>query len=571
MSRSNRTLRMNLQLLKSGKWAQIRHPDYDAAWAEWQKYRYTMKGGEDFVEEYLEMFSLRESPTDFENRKEFSPCAAVAKSAIREVKNSVYSRMRDIARKNGSDDYNKSIEGENGGVDRLGRSMNAFMGDFVIEELLAMSKVGIFVDKDRINAASRNKVLARKPYLYVYTTEQILNWKFNEETHELEAVLLADNIYEYEGEHNFPSAAGEQYRHIYMAEDGVVIDVYNDKDVRTDHVVLSNMKRIPFVIVEITESLLTDIADYQIALTNMESSDIDYALKSNFPFYTEQRRPNARDFMRPPSQDESSTGDAGTATAAATAREDEVTVGHAKGRAYGPEMDRPGFINPSPDPLRASMEKQEKIKETVKQLLHLAVSNLRPTRQATDSKKIDQEGLESGLAAVGTALEYAEREIAKIWAMYQGDENVAYISYPKDYSLKSDDERVSEANKFSELIGKIPSKTYQKEVSKLIADILLKGKIDFETLETIHSEIDNADIVDINPINLLEDIREGLVTRKSASKARLYADDEAEKAETEHAERLKRINISQTSGDGNNAQGVQDLDSENKSSTKGDE
>jgi hypothetical protein len=45
---------------------------------------------------------------------------------------------------------------------------------------------------------------------------------------------------------------------------------------------------------------MEDIADYQIALMNLESSDINYMLKSNFPFYVEQYDPRAEmNFGRP--------------------------------------------------------------------------------------------------------------------------------------------------------------------------------------------------------------------------------------------------------------------------------
>ena len=52
--------------------------------------------------------------------------------------------------------------------------------------------------------------------------------------------------------------------------------------------------RIPFVMLELYDSLLADVADYQIALMNLSSSDIAYALKSNFPFYTQHPRHSSR-------------------------------------------------------------------------------------------------------------------------------------------------------------------------------------------------------------------------------------------------------------------------------------
>ena len=49
------------------------------------------------------------------------------------------------------------------------------------------------------------------------------------------------------------------------------------------------MTRIPFILLDIGESLMKDVANHQIALLNLGSSDVSYALKANYPFYTEQQ------------------------------------------------------------------------------------------------------------------------------------------------------------------------------------------------------------------------------------------------------------------------------------------
>ena len=49
------------------------------------------------------------------------------------------------------------------------------------------------------------------------------------------------------------------------------------------------MTRIPFVLLDIGDSMIKDVVNHQIALLNLGSSDVNYALKSNFPFYIEQK------------------------------------------------------------------------------------------------------------------------------------------------------------------------------------------------------------------------------------------------------------------------------------------
>ena len=64
---------------------------------------------------------------------------------------------------------------------------------------------------------------------------------------------------------------------------------------------LIDIPEIPFVLMELDTSLMTDIADYQISLLNLASSDVNYALKSNFPFYVAQFNPVAElPTLRPP-------------------------------------------------------------------------------------------------------------------------------------------------------------------------------------------------------------------------------------------------------------------------------
>jgi len=49
-----------------------------------------------------------------------------AKSAILDIRNAVFQRMRDITRNGGSQAYQDAIAGLDGGVDRRGASMNPF-------------------------------------------------------------------------------------------------------------------------------------------------------------------------------------------------------------------------------------------------------------------------------------------------------------------------------------------------------------------------------------------------------------------------------------------------------------
>ena len=116
-----------------------------------------------------------ETDAQWQLRKENTPIPAVAKEAVKDVQRSIAQRMADITRTGGSKSYQRAAEGEGGGIDREGNSLNMFIADPVLEDLLVMGRVGVFVD----NIAPGGLTLASggaMPYAYMYPVEDILNW-----------------------------------------------------------------------------------------------------------------------------------------------------------------------------------------------------------------------------------------------------------------------------------------------------------------------------------------------------------------------------------------------------------
>lgn len=521
----------------------LTHPDLDNTSNEFEKWRYAYEGGRPFVDTYLEQFSVRESSDEFQSRRRISYCPRFAGAGIDDIKNSIYQRINDVSRIGGSDSYRSAIEGNDGGVDLSGNSMNSFFGCSVLLELLIMGKVGVYIDMPPVTSATL--LDQPRPYLYVYKREDIRNWVQDvSDPMRYQSVLLRDYIYEYDEETGFPKGTNERYRHLWM-QDGVVHAALYDADMVLQTKTVLNIQKLPFIPIQISQSLMMSIADYQIALLNLASSDLYYALKSNFPFYTEQYDPAALAswYQKPEGNPDADYPGTSVENVAKTR---EVSVGTTTGRAYPTNTDRPGFIAPPSEPLKASMEKQGQLKEEIRLLLNLAISNLRPQRASADSKTADDRGLESGLSYIGLTLETAERSIAEVWNQYENVEVPVSIKYPKEYSLKTDSERREEALELDNLRLKIPSTTYQKEVSKIISNILLSHKVDRTTLDKIESEIDSAPCVTGDPDSIRQDVEAGILDIELASKLRLYPEGTAAKAKADRTERLVQIKDSQT-------------------------
>lgn len=546
----------------------MKHPNYSSLVEAWKKYRLTYEGGRPFVEEYLRQFSAREDTTDFSDRKEVTYCPAYAKVAVNSVKNAIYQRMADIARVDGPQTYQIAISGDDSlGVDRVGSSMNRFIGQEVLPEMLSMAKVGVFVDKPVLEGTtSKAETGDVRPYLYIYTAEDILNWVYDE-NNKLIKLVLRSHSFKIDEDFGLPTEEVDVFLYLTL-ENGVVTRTsYDDSgtEIESDSI---EINEIPFVIFEINQSLLNDVSDYQIALMQLESSDIHYSMKSNFPFYTEQYSPN-NEFFGNISASATSTTE-GTEAQEQTSEGKFVKTGVNQGRRYVKGLDRPGFINPSAEPLLASMQKETVMKKDIDRLVGSNLESI--ASSSAESKSADNLGKEEGLSSIGQELETGERRVSYIWSLYEGTDDIAQIDYPTNYSLRTDADRREEAKELREEAEKIPSKEYQKVIAKRIINLTLNRGVTTDDLTKMYNEIDNSKQVFITAETIIDDHTAGFVSTATASEIRMYETGEAEKAKLDHAERLARISIAQskTPIDGD-ARGVPDQGTGDTAVTEKDE
>jgi hypothetical protein len=504
------------------------------------KFRLTYEGGITFVNEYLKRFSSRETDDDYTVRKSFTYCPAHSKLAVREVINAIAERLSDVTRVGGDTTYQKAIYGDGIGVSN-GDSMNTYIASTILPELLVASQVAVFVDRDPNPGITKAEQSKSSPYLYHYVLEDIDAYSKDRDG-SLRAIRLKRSFPVVDDAGLATTKDDSETLTLIRVSGGVQV-TREHNGVKEEGFL--NLPMIPVAIFELPESLLTDIADYQIALLNLASSDLSYAIKSNFPIFTQQTSGKDNIFAKQSSE--------GAAPAASGTR--QVAAGASTGIAYPPSVERPGFIHPSPEPMQVSMEKQEQLKREIRQLLSMALTNLAPQRSSSDSKDKDQQGLEAGLAYIGAMLEKGERHIAEIWAAYVGGKP-ATVAYPSKYTLKTDEERHEEADSSITLAAKIPSLSYQKEAAKHAARLTIGTRITTEQMAKIESEIDSATVVAMDPEVIKSDHEAGFVSTKTASQARLYPAGEVEQAKKDHAERAARIALAQSNAA---ARGVADL------------
>jgi len=555
-----------------------RHPNFLSNVGDWEKWRLTYRGGEEFRNKYLEQFTNREDRQDFEARKRVTPIPSYAKAAINDIRNSIFQRMHDITRRDGSKAYQRAIAGLDDGVDRRGSTMNSFLGIKCLTELLVMGRVGVCVDSPVVEGATLADAKGARPYLYSYQVEDILNYSCTkpDEPSEFQSVLLRDTCMDYDQRTMLPLGTFQRLRMMWIDKETGFVNVqfYNaagdpiDSYGNTSGPVQLELTKIPFVLFDVGDSLIKDVCNHQVTLLNLISSDVNFALKANFPFYVEQR-----DMRAVGSHLKVAANPDGTATTGGqTSHDNEIKVGATQGRFYDIKANAPAFINPSPDPLKASMQLRAEIATEIRRLVNLRVEGM-AERASAESKAMDNQGLEAGLSFIGLVLESGERKIAEHWAAFEDRvetrRKVATIKYPDRYSLKTDADRIDEATKLSKLMYTVPGQTVKKEIAKIIKDSLLGGKVNVETISTINSEIDNSDYTTSDPETIVLAVENGLCGDQTASMALGFDENEYLQAQKDHAAKAKRVAEAQASVKPDpGARGVDSLSTDPKSAPK---
>jgi hypothetical protein len=535
----------------------ITHPEYDATIDQWTMYRLVGEGGEAFLDEYL---LQRPQEQNFQVRKDLTYIPAFAKSAIRRVANSIRQRLTAVSRVGGSPKYLKATEGLLTGVNRSRKSMNAFIGGEVLPELLMMGGVGVYVDAPRKETKTLQDDANTSPYMYKYKIENIRAWTRDPQNPaRFTKLLLRDYVEVADNEFGLATDLVERFRFYNIDENGkVTVSFYNDKGEQIDPFTneLSselfdlNIPVIPFVFFQLSDSLLSDIARYQITLLNLGSADVKYAWEGNTVFLAEQYDPaSPENYFKHSVENQSLSG--GDDYTFIDRTPEKRYIGINKGVRVPKDIEYPKYISPDSAPLEASMKKQAQMKQEIDDILNQNLKSLSArSTTSTEAKQIDQRSEEDGLKAIGDELEYGEQLLAEYWSLYEGTSVVTQIKYPDNYQFKNDADRRTEANELSKIAERTPSITAKKEIGKLILRTLLSGYVDDGVLDTMDSEIDSAVGYISDPETITQLIEAGAVSTETAVVLLGFPPEEAAKAEASRIKRAAAIAQAQASASG---------------------
>ncbi len=504
------------------------HPTYLSNQSEWQKWRLTYTGGEAFINRYLYQYSTREDSADYASRKVLTYNPADAKAAVEEVRNLICQHLPFVRRMGGPHNYQEACEGYGGGVDRSGKGMTTFIATDILPELLVMQKVGVFVDMDANIGPTAAHVNGKRPYIYAYPRERISNWAVDQQNPRIfTEVLLADQVVVPVTDSDLPSSDFQKIfrRFKKIPGKGVLYEIYDDDKLESPKESrMLDLPNIPFYVFELSTSLMVDICQHQIALLNLESSDVNYCWKANFPLFVQPYDPRRGSPYVKTGDNQDDTGD-------------EVETGPTKGLYYPNGQDAPSFISPPSGPLEASIEKQNQIKQGIRQALNLAVGKLNPMGDGS---------INAGLAYIGMVLQAGEEMIANFWCMYLKEKDIPTIFYPESYECTTEKDRLEAAKSRKELLGLVSSPTYRREMQKIIACGLLGGKTTPDVLAKIYGEVERAKILDLDPVSIEMYADKGLAGKKCLAGALGIPESEVDVAKEEHLAEVIAVAAAQT-------------------------
>lgn len=517
------------------KTLESRHVEYTTNMRKWEKWRLAYEGGDCFIDKYLVRLSKREIDEDYQDRKCLAYVPAFAAAAVDDVKNAIIQRINEVTRIGGPTSFQKAVTGWHGGVDYEGNTMNSFIGTDVILELLLQAKVGVLVDNftlDQLGQTEADKG-EKHPFVRLYKAENILHWAPTHPVDGFDVVLLQECVDVMDDEYGLPTKTGMQYRYMRrLPGGGVQVTIY-DETYKTKSQTILDLNRIPFHVARTARSLMDRVADHQIALMNLESSDISFARKANYPLYYEYYDPASESpYMKPEGNKDGTSG-------ANKASDRETTVGMTQGRRVPTGYSPPGFVNPNPETLLANMAKEKELKNDIRAIVNLNLTALNPRRQSKESKEEDSNGLEASLSYLAQTLETLERRIGEDWAAFEGKSTNPTITYPKTYSIKSDEQRLEEVLGLDKVSSKVPSDKFQREVRKLMAKTLLGGKLSYEEMQVVYKEVDEAKVLNSDPNVVLSAQKQALVSNVTASDALGFdGEKEVEQAKKDRAETI---------------------------------
>jgi len=524
----------------------IQHKSYTADL--WKRWRAIKEGGDDLIKDFLYQRN-KEQTTEFNLRKKLAYDPGDAAAAVKDVTDALAIRITtEVNRNLFNKDTSGIFSGLMGGVDLNGSTMGGFIAREILPELCFMKRIGIFVDAPIRKGPTKADITpVDHPYLTIYKAENIINYTYKGT--ELISLLLRENRPKYDPDTQLFIEEITQYKLIRKQNNQIVITYHDENGYQIDKEtggkndsaqLILDLPNIPFTLFELKHSLLRNIDKMQIALMNIESSDLKWLWRGNVPiFIRQQTKYSPGRIFRGDAIEGEDNEDVGET------HEPTLKFGDAEGIEYPGEP--PSFIAPPSDPIKVSIEKQEQIRRIIRYNLSLTLQDIQ--MESAQSKRYDERGMEAGLAAIGRILEVGENKILLFWSQYTGISAPGTITYPLKYELLSEETIRKSVEDLINIATKFPSVKAQKAILTQAYTLLEGHKLDPKDIQEHINEIVQAKSTVSDPKTLISLVDAGMIPISITTELLGMPPNTQTVIEEEHARRLARIQEAQTKKD----------------------
>lgn len=541
-----------------GKYAGATHPEFKKLNGDWAMWRLAYEGGPEFIAACLKRYSRRENFLDYRDRLELAFNSAHVTKALNRYRNAILSAMHEVKRE-GDKRY---LDMCNTNVDLKNNSMTAFMGLQFLPLLMAQGKRFICVDAPPKDDAETKDEEPGNPWVWAVNCENVRSWSYDAKG-QLKAIAILESIDSVDEETQLVNGSSQRTRYYRMVDanfkltpdkgstfksvqgPGVLLRFLDNEDKDILQPIVLDLSRIPVIESRMVQALCKDIAGHAKALVNLNSTDMNFLFRGNFPIFTKQRG-NGGNGIKPVNKHNAIQPGRETETMDRTVDGEDnrpsTESGTNKGQYYEMKAERPGFISPGTENVKVSMDKQAKITDDIDELLDLSLASQAKGKlmQSGSSKKADRVDLDAGLGYVGQLMETAEREVAEVVHEFMGSTAKPLVKYPTTYSIKTEEERVSDAKDLFAVASEPNEPTAQAELHKRGIELMLGTVVDSDTMDTILSAVDkkvaDGEWFDLNAARALAvqaDIAAGIGSKEGSCARRWLPEGEAAEAQDE--------------------------------------
>lgn len=443
------------------------HPYHSKLQSRWRFLYDSYMGGEDFKSgDYLTRY-VYETETEYTNRKHETPLDNHCRNIISTYTSYLFkdNPHRDLGTLAGRQSVDDFLED----ADFDGRNFNHFMRDVATMSSI-FGSAWIVVDKPslEVQTQAQAQLSGVRPYVSIINPINVVDWHYTR---------MAAGKYELTYVKVFESHDDNDHQlfRIYTPDTTTIVRHTRAADPEIIEEYPNPLGYIPIVIAYNNRSFvrgigisdISDIADQQLKIANLNSELIQLARISNHPSLVK------------------------TDTVSASAGAGSViTIPE-----HMPEGLKPYLLQPSNANIAGLLDSINQCVETIDKLAHLGGIRNTATRSSSGvALQTEFTLLNSKLTEKAHSLELTEEQIWQIWADWEGVDWTGKIEYMKMYNTRDENQDLQTLKEA--MLANIPSDTFKRAVMKKYADIILDNP---ELVEVVEQELAGATLNDTTP------------------------------------------------------------------------